>query len=107
MNFPLGVSGDANGRLWVADTFNSRVLWFDNAAAKANGGNADGVLGQPNFTSFTANNGGLSAQSLNEPYLLFYDPSIGGVLWVADGGNNRVLRYGNRIFQFLPFILKN
>ena len=71
------------------------------------GANADGVLGQPNFTSSTANNGGRSAQSLNLPQFPFYDPAVGGVLWVAESGNNRVLRYGDRIFQFLPIILKN
>jgi sugar lactone lactonase YvrE len=107
MNLPFGMSGDAAGRLYVSDTFNNRVLWFDNAGAKANGGNADGVLGQPNFTSNTANNGGRSAQSLNLPDSLFYDPTVGGVLWVADLNNHRVLRYGNRVFQFLPIILKN
>jgi sugar lactone lactonase YvrE len=107
MNGPIGVAGDAAGRLWVADTFNNRVLWFDTAAAKANGGNADGVLGQPNFTSNAANNGGRSAQSLNGPHFLFYDPAGDGVLWVADHFNNRVLRYSSPIFQFLPVILKN
>jgi sugar lactone lactonase YvrE len=106
MNGPFGVSGDSEGRLWVAEQSNNRVLWFDNAAAKANGANSDGVLGQPNFTSSTANNGGRSAQSLNQPRLLFYDPAA-DVLWVAESENHRVLRYGQQLFLFLPTILKN
>jgi DNA-binding beta-propeller fold protein YncE len=106
MSSPTGLSGDAAGRLWVTDTGNNRVLWFDNAAAKANGGNADGVLGQPNFTSNTPNQGDRSAKSLNGPSQLFYDPAVGGVLWVADSGNHRVLRYG-ALSQFIPIILKN
>ena len=39
---------------------NRRVLRFDSAAFKSNGANADGVLGQPDFTSTlfnTAQNG--------------------------------------------------
>lgn len=39
-----GVSVDHDGNLWVADTFNSRVLRFP-----AGSPNADLVLGQPNF----------------------------------------------------------
>ena len=41
-----GVSVDTNGNVWVADTFNSRVLRFPPGAT-----NADLVLGQANFTS--------------------------------------------------------
>ncbi len=48
---PMGVSVDSQGRLWVADTLNNRVLRFDDAAAKANGADADAVLGQPDFNS--------------------------------------------------------
>ncbi len=50
MNQPFGVAVDANGTLWVSDSWNYRVLRFDNAAAKANGAAADGVLGVPLFT---------------------------------------------------------
>ena len=42
---------DGSGRLWVVDGPNSRVLRFDNASTKASGANADGVLGQPDFTT--------------------------------------------------------
>ncbi len=41
-----GVSVDHNGDLWVADTFNSRVLRFP-----AGSPNADLVLGQPSFAA--------------------------------------------------------
>jgi hypothetical protein len=40
-----GVSVDTNGNVWVADTFNYRVLRFPRGATIA-----DLVLGQPNFT---------------------------------------------------------
>jgi hypothetical protein len=41
-----GVSVDPSGNVWVADTFNSRVLRFP-----PNSKNANLVLGKPNFTS--------------------------------------------------------
>jgi DNA-binding beta-propeller fold protein YncE len=41
-----GVSVDAQGNVWVADTFNGRVLRFPRKETKA-----DLVLGQPNFAS--------------------------------------------------------
>jgi sugar lactone lactonase YvrE len=41
-----GVSVDNSGNVWVADTFNNRVLRFG-----PNSKNADLVLGQPDFTS--------------------------------------------------------
>src|SRR5574340_1364374 len=50
---PFGLTVDASGRLWVADSEHDRVLRFDNASTKANGANADGVLGQADFTTVT------------------------------------------------------
>ena len=40
-----------NGRLYVADTQNNRVLIY-NQIPTANGASADVVLGQPDFTTF-------------------------------------------------------
>jgi len=79
---------DSAGRLWVADFFNNRVLRFDGAADKANGANADGVLGQPNFTS---NGAATTASGMNSPGGLAIDTA--GHLWVADNLNSRVLRF--------------
>jgi sugar lactone lactonase YvrE len=87
---PAGVFVDTGGRLWVTDTSNHRVLRYNNAAAKANGANADGVLGQPNFTSnaiATTQNG------MSILYSVFVDS--GGRLWVADAFNHRILRFDN------------
>ncbi len=83
---PGGIALDGAGRLWVADYFNNRVLRFDNPTAKGNGGLADGVLGQPNYTS---GNVGLTINTFNSPYDLDVDAQ--GRLWVADFGNDRVL----------------
>jgi sugar lactone lactonase YvrE len=90
MDEPVGVFGDASGRIWVADYVNSRVLRFDNAAAKSNGANADGELGQPNFTS----NVTVTTQSgMTYPFSMTVDS--GGRLWVTDTDNNRILRFDN------------
>ena len=88
MHYPGGVAVDSSGRLWVADLDNNRVLRFDNAASKANGVNADGVLGQADFTTgdqATTQNG------MHYPVGVAVDSS--GRLWVAEIGNNRVLRF--------------
>jgi sugar lactone lactonase YvrE len=90
MSNPADISVDAAGRLWVADYNNHRVLRFDNAASKASGANADGVLGQTDFITRTT---GAGANKMWSPASVFADSS--GRLWVADINNNRVLRFDN------------
>ena len=99
------VTTDPTGRLYVADSANNRVLIFDAAASLPNGAGASYVLGQPDFTTGTLNTGGISAATLDNPFGVFYDPAA-RVLWVADGGNNRVLMYGQpyATLHILPFI---
>ena len=92
MQGPSGVFGDADGRLYVSDEANHRVIIFNNAAGKSDGENADNVLGQPDFISNTTNNGGVSATSLNNPELLVIDAATAS-LFVPDSSNNRVKRY--------------
>ena len=90
MTFPFDVHVDSAGRLWVADSGNHRVLRFDNAAALANGANADAVLGQPNFTSNTFATTAAAMWSVNSIHV-----DAGGRLWASDGNNCRVLRFDN------------
>lgn len=87
---PTGIWVDYNGRLWVADTGNNRVVWFNNATLKANGANADGVIGQSNFTN---QGSAVTSTGMNAPTAVF--TSQDGSLWVADTGNNRVLRFAS------------
>jgi len=91
-----GIALGANGSLFVADAGNRRVLRFDNAASKANGADADGVLGQPDFTS--AGPGGLTAStfSTSEGYQLEgVTLDSFGNLYVSDSDNRRILRFNN------------
>jgi len=90
MNAPFGVEIDSNGRLWVADYSNNRVLRFDNATNKADGANADGVLGQPDFTTSKA---ATTQAGMNGVNVVKMDNN--GRLWAADYSNNRVLRFDN------------
>jgi sugar lactone lactonase YvrE len=87
LNAPIGVDVDAKGNLYVADAFNHRVLEYD--APLSSGMAADRVFGQPDFTSNTANNSGVSASSLGVVFNVLVDPA--GNLYVADGA--RVLEY--------------
>jgi sugar lactone lactonase YvrE len=88
--FPSKVALDSNGNLYVADTNNSRVLYY--AAGDANPTTADRVYGQGgDFTTGTQNQGGISADSLSYPYGVAVDGS--GNLYVAEPANNRVLAY--------------
>ncbi|MBS4059005.1 MAG: T9SS type A sorting domain-containing protein [Bacteroidetes bacterium] len=89
-NNPIGVHIDQQGRLWVGDFGNKRVLRFDNAALIPTGSLADGVLGQPDFTT---NSNGNSAEKLGGPVGLYVDYT--GTLWVSDWSNHRVVFYAN------------
>jgi hypothetical protein len=86
---PPGITVDGAGNLWVADYINNRVVMFQNAATKANGADADGLLGQASFTTFT----GPAAQRdrLWGPRGLAVDSRR--ALWVTEEFNHRVVRF--------------
>ncbi|MCB1207483.1 MAG: NHL repeat-containing protein [Verrucomicrobiae bacterium] len=92
MNGPRGLAVDAEGNLFVADTFNHRILRFDDAANKTNGSDADSVIGQTNFSS---NQVGTSAERFWAPWDVAVDGE--GRLWVADLWNNRIIGFSNAI----------
>jgi hypothetical protein len=74
-------------KLFVSDRTNHRVLIW-NTIPTTSGQAADVALGQPNLTSFTANNGGISGATINSPQGVYVN---GTKLYVADGANNRIL----------------
>ena len=85
-----------NGRLYVADTQNNRILIY-NQIPTSNGVAADVVLGQPNFTTATEAN--LAAQTTTATASNLLNPvavsSDGVHLFVTDLGYNRVLIWNN------------
>ena len=85
MDSPIGISG-GNGQLFVADWRNSRVLVWSTAPTSTQ--SASFVLGQPNATSNTFDNGGISASSMGSPTNAAV---ANGKLVVSDTSNYRLL----------------
>jgi uncharacterized protein (TIGR03437 family) len=90
LNSPQGLAVDSSGHLYVADTFNHRVLGWNDEASFQNGERASIVLGQPNFQQ--SNPEGIGVKGLAFPAGVGVDPTSGN-LFVADVGNNRVVRF--------------
>ncbi len=87
-----------NGKLFIADTQDNRVLIY-NRIPTSNNSPADIVVGQPNFTSFvqpdlTQKQPTTAANNLQDPTFVSSD---GKHLFVTDFGQNRVL-----IFNSIP-----
>ncbi len=88
---PANLSGPAglafyDGSLWVTDYGNNRVLEFPGSITT--GESATTVLGQSNFEGSLSGN---TSVNESEPASVAFDAA--GNLWLADYGNNRVLRY--------------
>ena len=96
---PTGLVVDAHGNLYVVDSGNNRILRFDTPFSSSDPFGADQVLGQADFSTRGANQGGsVTATTLalntNAGVLrgsMAFDSK--GNLWVTDSGNHRVLRY--------------
>ena len=89
LNNPLALALDSNNGLYVVDRSNNRVLYYPFGTA-----GASRVYGQGgSFNSATLNNGGISANSLSQPWGV----AVGGngELYIADYGNSRVLGFGS------------
>jgi sugar lactone lactonase YvrE len=84
LNAPNSVAFDSSGNLWVVD--GHRVLEY--AKPFATHEPASLVIGQNTFTNSSTVT---TSSGLSSPNGLAFDSS--GNLWVADKGNNRVLKY--------------
>ena len=91
MDLPSGLAIDTQGRLFVAEQNNNRVLIFDNAVNKSNGDAADNVLGQDIFQSNNIN-------TFFSPYILNYD-ALNHQLWVPDLIHSWVHRFDYNLKQ--------
>jgi len=84
---PSGMTLDSSGNSYVTDFSNNRVLFYLKGSTTASR-----VYGQGgSFTSNTANNGGISADSLAGPNDVALDSA--GNVYISDFNNNRVLMY--------------
>jgi uncharacterized protein (TIGR03437 family) len=91
-----GVSAGGPAHLFVADTYNNRILGFKDLRKITAGIAADIVIGQANgqtaLCNYPTGNPRLPTNSsLCSPVGLMVDSN--GNLWVADRGNGRVLRF--------------
>jgi len=99
---PVSVAADSSGHLYVADSFNNRVLGWKSAAALTSGASADIVIGQPDlFANQCATS--RTGLCLGAPRGGFYEigqVAVDGIgnLYVVDYNNNRMLEY-NRPFN--------
>ena len=90
---PTDIFIDASGNMWVVDNSNSRVLKFNDVNNKSDGASADLVLGQSGFLSSSQ---ATTQSGMNRPTgVCVTGTGSSTVVWVADGLNNRVLRYDN------------
>jgi len=97
LSYPISLSFDALGNMWVADTDNNRVLEF--TPPFSTGMAASVVVGQ---RTMTGANPGTTEVNLTFPYQAEMSNNI---LWVADTGNNRVLGYSAPIRDGEPAVL--
>ena len=82
LNFPNGVAVDAQGVLFIADTFNNRILRYDPAAGTAT---VYAGTGEPGFNS---DNIAATDAKLNLPFDVAVDGN--GNLFICDFANHRV-----------------
>lgn len=92
LNIPIGVTVSPKGELAIGEFSNNRVLIY-NEIPDTNGAPADYVLGQPDFNSNTAFNGGVSEKSMYRPYGINFD--LNGRLYVNGRDMNRVMIFGD------------
>lgn len=90
---PTGVATDSNGKIYIADKGNNRVLIW-NGPITGNGQAANFVMGQSWFNS---NGSGLSDSQFNQPYDVATNDD--NTLFISDSSNNRILIYTDPIVQ--------
>ena len=87
LNTPFGVAFDANGNLYVADTFNHRVQKFVSGCVNTETSKCAGV------TVAGGNLAGSAANQLNTPFGVAVDSA--GNVFVADSYNHRVQKFAS------------
>lgn len=94
MNKPMGVYLDKEDNLWVCEDDNKRAIRFDSVSSKVNGASADGVLGQPDFTTNLIN---YSRNGVGNLRGIYGDEA--GRIYLVDESNHRVLIFNHASSQ--------
>jgi len=91
---PYGIALDTSASppiVYVADSRNNRIMAWKNATGFSNGQPADLIIGQPDqYTTLAAGPGTTFTSGLSLPIGVTV---LNGDLYVADTGNNRILRF--------------
>jgi uncharacterized protein (TIGR03437 family) len=106
INGPLKMAIDYSAApyaLYISDANNNRILIWRDSVKFRNGDPADLVIGQPTLRTGAPNvdtrgSPSPSSTSLSAPAGIVISP-IDGTLYVADAGNNRILRYPRPVDQ--------
>ncbi|HXB12146.1 MAG TPA: T9SS type A sorting domain-containing protein [Bacteroidia bacterium] len=85
--FPQGITIDANGVLYISDTYNQRIRAVDPWDHKIRTVAGDGNLG------FSGDGGAATSAKLNYPENVAFDGA--GTMYIADWGNNRIRKVTN------------
>ena len=105
MRAPTGLVVDSAGNLYVADTGNNRILRYPKPFSQPAGYQVPNlVIGQTSFSGTGSDTGGVKASTLSLAPGSFIGRTglamdAAGNLWVADIGNNRVLRFPVAVLQ--------
>ena len=105
VNFPYQVVIDysqAPFALYVSDTGNNRVMIWKDSVRFQSGDPADMVIGQPNLLTAAPNVDSGPAQTPTSTSLLGPTGIVvtaNGTLYLADSGNNRILRFPRPVSQ--------
>ncbi|MBK7229073.1 MAG: hypothetical protein IPH97_09440 [Ignavibacteriales bacterium] len=94
MNRPMGVYLDKEDNLWVCEDDNKRAIRFDSVSTKLNGASADGVLGQPDFTTNLINYSRNGVGNLRGVY-----GDEAGRIYLVDESNHRILIFNHASSQ--------
>ena len=86
--YPIGVTVNSTGKLFISEFSNNRVLVFNNIPS-SNYASADVVLGQPDFTSKVCFSGGINNRNMCNAYLMASDAS--GAIYVPGRAMNRIM----------------
>ena len=98
LNQPHGMTFDAQGRFYLADQANNRILIYDDPAA--NDTAADTVLGQVVFTTADT---GTTSNNLISPTDVKVTTT--GQIFVVDSGNNRIVVFHDQLDTFADTVL--
>jgi hypothetical protein len=85
---PLGVSVDAAGNLYIADTANQRIRKVDAATGIITTVAGNGFLSAGGFGGYSGDNGPAASAELNLPYAVAFDAA--GNFYIPDSANSRI-----------------